>query len=127
MKRLFYFLTILGALFLSSCSKPKKINNNNGNTNISPNDPGSTLDKIKDSVFLYAKEDYYWYNSLPDYATFKPRTSTGADDKTALDNEVNKLSQIAINPATGLPYEYFDSSGEAKYSFIDNGQVSGEL
>jgi C-terminal processing protease CtpA/Prc len=124
MKRFFYSIFILSVVLFSACKKSPKATTNN---NISPNDPGSTLDKIKDSVFLYCKEDYLWYDQLPTYQTFNPRSYSGADDKSSLDKELNAISQIAINPATGKPYEYYDSQGDAKYSFIDNGQVSSEL
>ncbi len=128
MKKIIYALLIFTTVVFAACKKtPKNGGTNGGTTTISANDPGTTLDKIKDSVFLYAQEDYLWFNSLPSYANFKPRTFTGADDKTALTKELNAISQIAINPATGQPYEYYDSQGDAKYSFIDNGQVSSEL
>ncbi|HEY8999752.1 MAG TPA: S41 family peptidase [Mucilaginibacter sp.] len=126
MKRFFYLIFVLGVLFIAACKSNKKINPTPTPT---PNDTSATvLDKIKDSVFLYAKEDYLWYTSLPTYATFNPRAFTGGDDITALTNEVNALSQYAINPATNQPYEYYsDDPGEAKYSFIDDGTVSAEL
>src|SRR5581483_324673 len=127
MKRFFYALLILSVALFSACKKDKKTTGGNTGGTISPNDPGSTLDKIKDSVYLYAQEDYLWYGSLPSYATFNPRQYTGADDKAALDDELNHISQIAINPATGQPYEYLDSQGDAKYSFIDDGSVANEL
>lgn len=118
MKKLFYPIFLLLIVFITACQSNKKGN---------PTPAASTLDKIKDSVYLYAQEDYLWYNQLPTYAAFNPRSIAGADDKTALDNEVNKISQIAINPLTGAPYEYYDSQGDAKYSFIDDGTVSAEL
>jgi carboxyl-terminal processing protease len=123
MKKLFYLFLILSVALFSACKKEKK------STSVvtGPDAPGTTLDKIKDSVFLYAKEDYLWYASLPDYTKFNPRLFTGGDDITALTNELNAISQYAINPATGKPYEYFDTSGDAKYSFIDDGSVAAEL
>ena len=84
--------------------------------------PGSTLDKIKDSIFLYAQEDYLWHTSLPSYVSFQPRSQKSIGD------ELNTISQIPINPATNMPYEYYTPDpGEAKYSFIDSGQVAAEL
>jgi carboxyl-terminal processing protease len=107
---------------LASCKKDKK---NNGSE---PTKTGSTLDLIKDSVYLYTKETYYWYDGLPGYTAFNPRAFTGSDDLDALDQEVNKLSQYKLDPATGLAYEYYaPAPGVAKYSFIDQGQVSEEL
>jgi carboxyl-terminal processing protease len=120
MKKIFYLIIVVitGQI---SCKK--------GDRNPSaPSKNGSTLDLIRDSVFLYAQEDYYWYDGLPSYATFDPRGFNGADDITALTNEVNAISQYKVNPSTGLPYEFYSPDpGEAKYSFIDKGQVSTEL
>jgi carboxyl-terminal processing protease len=123
MKKIFYLLFVLGAIGFAACKKsnPKPSG---------PDAPGSALDKIKDSVFLYAKEDYLWHTALPNYTTFNPRSFTGGDELTALTNEVNALSQYAINPNStpSLPYEYYkDDPGQAKYSFIDDGTVSSEL
>jgi carboxyl-terminal processing protease len=124
MKKLFYLLFVLSALSFSACKSNKKSNP----TPTGPSKTGSTLDLIRDSVFLYAQEDYLWNTALPNYATFNPRSFTAGDDLTALSNEVNALSQYAINPATGKPYEYYvPNPGEAKYSFIDAGAVSAEL
>jgi len=118
MRKIFYPL-ILACVVIASCSKDKKVNPST-----------STLDLIKDSVFLYAKETYYWNKSLPTYDAFKPRSFSGKNDLDALSTEVDALSQYAINPETGKPYEYYTAqpgSGYAKYSFIDDGSVSGEL
>jgi carboxyl-terminal processing protease len=88
----------------------------------------TSLDIVKDSIFYYAKEDYYWNDALPDYATFNPHGSTGSTDLASLQAEVNKISQYKINPGTGLPYEYvLNSGGRAKYSFIDEGAASARL
>ena len=118
MRKLFYFFLVLISGLAVSCSKDKK------------EDPttGSTLDLVKDSVFLYSKEAYYWYDGLPDYKTFNPRGVTGSDDISTLTNEVDKISQYKINPATMLPYEYYSTSpGEAKYSYIDDGSSNSAL
>jgi carboxyl-terminal processing protease len=123
MKKVLYFIILASGLIVS-CKKDNK----NANTDNGPSKNGSTLDLIRDSVFLYAKEAYYWYDGLPTYATFNPRSYTGTDDLTALTKEVDAISQFKINPATGKPYEYYTPSpGEAKYSFIDQGEVSTQL
>ena len=117
MKRFFYFFSILFfTAILSACHKHKDDNST------------SRFDLTKDSIFLYAKEAYYWSDGLPDYATFNPRGYTGSTELDAVQQEVNKISQYKINPATNQPYEYSTSSpGSAKYSFIDNGQTSTSL
>ena len=122
MKRLLYFLALSSTALLCACHKNKK------NSTDGPSASGSTIDLIRDSVYLYAKECYYWYDALPAYAAFQPRSFTGSTDLNALTSEVDALSQYKINPATGQPYEYYSASpGIAKYSFIDNGQTSAEL
>jgi carboxyl-terminal processing protease len=123
MKKLYYSLIIiLCAGIISACSK-KKVN-----PVLSPNDPGTALDKIKDSVYLYADEDNLWNTALPSYSKFNPRSFTNAEDYTALKNEMDKLSQYPINPSTNLPYEYSaNAPGRAKYSFIDNGTEAAAL
>src|SRR5476651_2265670 len=98
MRKIFYPVIILLAGIISACHKntPAPI--------ITSDSPGSTLDFIKDSVYLYSKEAYYWADALPDYASLQPRTFAEAADVDALSDEVDYLSQYKINPATNLPY-----------------------
>lgn len=89
---------------------------------------GTALDRVKDSIYLYTQEDNLWYDALPTYAVFKPRTFTGTTEIEGLQKEVNALSQYKINPATGKPIEYDATDpGTAKYSFIDQGQTATSL
>lgn len=120
-------LLVAGALLMmfTACKKSKPADDTTTTTTTTT---GSTLDLMRDSVYLYAKEDYYWYDGLPDYATVAPRSITGTTDLLALQAVVNKISQYKINPATTLPYEYYSSSpGRAKYSYIDDGTSSQKL
>ncbi|MGY3212560.1 S41 family peptidase [Mucilaginibacter sp. HD30] len=126
MKRVLTLGLLVGTTILTSCSKKK--DDGSSPEVIAPSKNGSALDLMRDSVFLYAKEAYYWNDGLPDYATFKPRTFTGSNDLAALAKEVDAISQYKINPATGRAYEFEESSpGNAKYSFIDGGETSTEL
>ena len=126
MKKILLFASVLLILF-TACKK-NKVNPDNSVVDPSVPSTGSALDKIKDSIILYAREDYYWYDKLPTYTAFNPRAITGSTDLDALQTEVNKLSQYAINPATNKPYEYYyRNPGEAKYSFIDEGEASDRL
>ena len=119
-----YLLFFAFIIAFASCSKNNTGSGNNPTNTITP-PTGSTLDLIRDSVYLYTQEDYYWNDAIPAYATFNPRNISGSSDIIALDNEVNLLSQYKINPVTSQPYEYSASSpGTAKYSFIDGGNVS---
>ena len=125
MKKILYLTLAVAAASIYSCSK--KNNNNNGNPT-GPSKTGTTLQLIQDSIWLYSTEDNLWFNQLPSYATFGPRTFTDPEDETALTKELNALSQYPINPATGKPYEYSTyDPGTAKYSFIDDGTETAAL
>jgi carboxyl-terminal processing protease len=122
MRKGFYFLLMAVTAVVASCKKEKKSNGDG------PSKEGTTLDLVRDSVFLYAKEAYYWYDGLPSYSAFNPRSFTGSSDLAALGKEIDAISQYKINTATGFPFEYSASSpGSSKYSFIDEGQVSTQL
>jgi carboxyl-terminal processing protease len=128
MKRTLYYLTICLALAatFTACKKATPV------TPITPVSvipaTGTPLDHIKDSVYLFTQEDNLWYSTLPTYTAFNPRSFTGTTDQDALQKEVDALSQYSTNPTTGKPYEYEVSyPGEAKYSFIDQGQVATSL
>ncbi len=71
---------------------------------------GTRAELTKDSIFLYAKETYYWNDQFPTYDVFKPRSY--ASNQAVLD-AIIKL------PGTGKPVD--------KYSFLDDGTVSDEL
>nr|WP_294794189.1 S41 family peptidase [uncultured Mucilaginibacter sp.] len=132
MKKILTLLTILTIFAAISCKKNSPEPDPTPTPTPTPVVPvvvkPSAFDLMRDSVFLYAKEAYYWYDGLPDSAVFKPRGFTGTNDLDVLTKEVNAISQYKINPATGKPYEYYEPSpGEAKYSFIDGGETSSEL
>jgi len=127
MKKIFYVTLVISVSLIAACKKSPK-NNNNTTNPTGPSKNGTTLQLIQDSVWLYAKEDYLWFDQLPSYATFGPRTFTDPDALTALSKEMDALSQYAINPATNAPYEYSTyDPGTAKYSFIDDGSESAAL
>lgn len=63
----------------------------------------------KDSIFLYAKQTYFWNIGMPSYDGFNPR-------KYSSNEQV--LTALKALPSTG---------GKDKYSFIDDGTVAGEL
>jgi carboxyl-terminal processing protease len=131
MRKIFYLIILSLVVVSSSCKKSKAPDPAPGGSDTTggPSKPGSELDLIRDSIFLYAKEAYYWNDGLPDYATFKPRNFTGSNELASLQREVDAISQYKINPKTGKPYEYYaPSPGEAKYSFIaESGTIEGEL
>ena len=113
-KILYFFIILLSTGVFTACRKK--------------NNTIPVLDQVRDSIYYYTKETYYWNDAIPDYNTFGPRNFSGSSDLNAVTNEVNALSQYKINPANGLPYEYNATyPGQAKYSFIDNGQTSTAL
>ncbi|MFW0718815.1 S41 family peptidase [Pedobacter sp. N23S346] len=63
----------------------------------------------RDSIFLYAKQTYFWNVGMPSYDDFNPRKYS---------NNVQVLSALKALPSTG---------GKDKYSFIDDGTVAGQL
>jgi len=69
-----------------------------------------------DSLFLYAKEVYYWNDALPSYDDFTPR-NYGID----YDSELFAITKYKINPATSQAYEYRASDpNRPKYSYIED-------
>jgi len=118
------------ALFLlivisSSCKKsPKPETTDGANASRGIPSTGTRTQLTLDSLYLYAKQIYYWNDALPDYTSFNPRSYTNGS--SSLDNynaELYALTQIKINPATGKAYEYY-GDGAPKYSFIDDLTIS---
>ncbi len=63
----------------------------------------------RDSIFLYAKQTYFWNVGMPAYDTFNPRKYASNDAELA------GLKALA------------SSGGKDKYSFIDDGSVATKL
>jgi len=63
----------------------------------------------RDSIFLYAKQTYFWNVGMPNYDTFNPRQYSS-------NNAI--IAAIKALPSTG---------GKDKYSFIDDGSVASQL
>lgn len=100
---------ILTAFAFTSCKKDK----------------GSDIDRMRDTVYMYAKEFYLWNDALPDSKTFGPRQFTSSTDLASLQLEIDALSQLKINNTTGKPFEYNPNSpGSSKYSYVDQGQAA---
>ncbi len=100
------FILTFGLLIgFSACKKDKP-------TPVTPPvvTPPTRAELTKDSIYLYAKDTYYWNEPFPAYDVFKPRNY--ATNQAVLD-AIIKL------PGTGKPVD--------KYSFLDDGSVSSEL
>lgn len=110
-KRYQLLLSVLSLSLIIACKKSEV-------TPVTPTPPAvtATRDELtKDSIFLYAKELYYWNTSLPTYESFKPRSYSSNE------TELYALTQFSLNPSTGKPYEYVSNSTNPKYSFFDYG------
>ncbi len=90
-------------------------------------DPGQTASRMQltqDSIYLYAKEVYYWNDAVPARDVFNPRQYTSwSNDLDNFNHELFAITQLKINPETGKPYEYVAGSnggnaGYPKYSYI---------
>lgn len=46
------------------------------------------LDLLRDSIYLYSKEIYFWHEVIPSYGVFNPRQYTGATELSAAQNEM---------------------------------------
>ncbi|WP_316837072.1 S41 family peptidase [Pedobacter nutrimenti] len=120
--RLTLFGLFLLCLAASSCKKNHATDtpDQTGNTTVPAN--GTRTQLTLDSLFLYAKQIYYWNDAIPDYATFQPRNYISKS--LALDNyddELFAITQLKINPSTGKPYEFRASDPTIpKYSYIDD-------
>ncbi len=66
-----------------------------------------------DSIFLYAKEIYYWNDRLPSYDVFNPRQYTSAASNAA--SYTAALNAIA---RYSNPFEWTSTSTSPKYSYI---------
>src|ERR1700744_2762673 len=116
MKKLISLFVLFLAAALSACRKDKKT------------DVSTTSDLLKDSLYLYEKEDYLWNNAIPSYSAFNPRSYNGSSDLSSLSKEIFAISQLKINTATGKPYEYYTVDPRVpKYSFIDDGTETASL
>ena len=113
---------VLAALILVSCKKepaPAPVDKPD------PTDPtASRMQLTLDSIFLYAKEVYYWNDAIPTKESFNPRQYTSeSSDLANFNRELFVISQLKENPETGKPYEYVAGSnggnaGYPKYSYI---------
>lgn len=114
-----FFWALLVVIALGACKKSKVAPEPEP---VTPSSGGNTKQTAttnrtfltNDSLFLYAKEVYFWNDVLPAYDDFEPR-KYGSD----LDAELFEITRYKKDPATGLPYEYrTDNPGSPKYSYI---------
>lgn len=105
---------------ISSCKKNNADSTTTAVTTTGVPTTGSRKQLTLDSIFLYAKQIYFWNDVLPDYTTFNPRQYASKTlDLDNYDDELYAISQLKINTTTNKPYEYY-GDGYPKYSFIED-------
>ncbi|MBT2560155.1 carboxyl-terminal protease [Pedobacter sp. ISL-68] len=111
-------LFIFWLCILSGCKKDSSPNEEN----ISPR-TGTRMQFTLDSIYLYAKQVYLWSDAVPSYNVFNPRNNYGgiSPEIGAFRTELLDISQLKTNPATGKPFEFLVTTGNPKYSFLQNG------
>lgn len=104
------------------CKKPEA---DTQDTSIDTDVPttGTREQLTKDSIYLYAKQVYFWNDAVPGYAMFKPR------NYNSFESELFAITQLKINPSTGLAYEYPvpDDPNSPKFSYITDADLNGSL
>ena len=78
---------------------------------ILPGTTGTRTELTKDSIFLYAKETYFWNDALPTVAAFNGRSFTD------FEKELDAI--MAFKIVNGKTID--------KYSFLDDGSLASEL
>ncbi|MEX6687877.1 S41 family peptidase [Danxiaibacter flavus] len=87
-----FLLIIVAVCFSSLFSCQKELNDSGGSgTDTTGNGTPSQSDLLKDSVYLYTKEVYFWHEVIPSYDVFNPRGYTGATDEEAATNEMDAI------------------------------------
>lgn len=115
----------VGIAALASCKKSG--NPSPGGTNPPPTTPstGTRLQLSLDSLYLYAKETYLWYDAIPAYEAFNPRQYAASDEFNSLSNTLFKITQLKIDPATSKPYEYYtQNTARPKFSYVEKGNLA---
>ncbi|HEY1007442.1 MAG TPA: S41 family peptidase [Sphingobacteriaceae bacterium] len=116
-------LALAGVVVFASCKKepsPEPVNTDPPVTNPS----GTRMQLTLDSIYLYAKEVYYWNDAIPAQDVFNPRQyTTRSGDLNNFNAELFAITQLKINPETGKAYEYVEgengmNAGYPKYSYI---------
>lgn len=96
---------------------------------VGPTPTTNRSEQTKDSIFLYAKQVYLWYDDLPTYSVFNPRKFTSSS--TELENfedELFAITQYPKNPSTGRSYEYLSQNpAYPKFSYIEDMEESGKI
>lgn len=114
-KKYFLMLSVVSLLALGACKKSKVEPTPIPEPPVvTPPTGTATRQQLSlDSIFLYAKEIYYWNDKLPTYATFNPRQyGTLSTDLLNYEKELFEISKYS-NPG-----EYKANATAPKFSYI---------
>ncbi|RZK17202.1 MAG: hypothetical protein EOO43_13725, partial [Flavobacterium sp.] len=120
-KKYFLMLSVVSLLALGACKKSKEEPKTEPKTEEPKTEdeiPPATSNRrelSQDSIFLYAKQLYYWNDKLPTYKVFNPRKYTSLS--TDLDNYEAELLGIA---KYSDPYEWTTGDSDPKFSYISD-------
>ncbi len=115
--RKLFVLSLCLVTLLAACEKDPKPT---PEPKVDPGVQPTRAELTKDSIYLYAKETYYWNDGVPSYQIFNPRS---------YDNDQAVLDAIRALPGTDKPFwtTQSDPVPREKYSFLDDGTVAEEL
>jgi len=107
--------SLLFTLFIVACKKDNPIVNEPVDENNSKQTPTTNrVELTNDSIFLYAKEIYYWNDKLPSYDVFEPRQyTTGGPDLAKYETNLFELVKYS-------GYEHVEGIDGPKFSYIED-------
>ena len=112
-KNYIYIIVALCGVIISSCRSKPDPPDKEPETNTKQTPTTDRRELTNDSLFLYAKEVYYWNEDLPTYDEFEPRKYRSELD--ILDNYNQNLFNIVRS--SNSP-DYDAMSEDTKYSYI---------
>nr|WP_068892987.1 S41 family peptidase [Pedobacter panaciterrae] len=103
-------------ILLNACKKNKTTPDSEpqGTQNTKQTHTTNRIDLTNDSLFLYAKEVYFWNESLPTYDAFNPRQYSATSGTDLVKYETNLYN---IVKASNSP-DYLSDRPDPKYSYI---------
>lgn len=112
-KKYFICVMLLTCIGITSCRKDKTPPENNDDQNTKQTPTTDRVALTNDSLFLYAKQVYYWNESLPSYDVYNPRQYTsGASDLNKYENNLLNIVKASNSP------DYLVGNPFPKYSYI---------
>ncbi|HEX8607846.1 MAG TPA: S41 family peptidase, partial [Pedobacter sp.] len=119
------FSAVLMTLTISACKKdkaqPDPVTTPEKETNTKQTATTNRLELSNDSLFLYAKEIYFWNESLPSYDNYEPRKyntlpGTATESATLVNLENNLFNLVKVSGKA----DYVSNSESPKYSYIQD-------